>query len=76
VNRERRKEIAQALAMIEEAKTVLETCRDDEQDYFDNMPESFQSGEKGELAQTAIDLLEEVISGIEGLTPLLEEFSA
>lgn len=76
MNRERRKEIAQALAMIDEAKTLLETCRDDEQEYFDNMPESFQSGEKGELAQTAIDLLDEAISGLEEVTPLLEEFSA
>jgi hypothetical protein len=45
----------------------LETARDDEQDYFDNMPESFQGGEKGEMAEQAIQALQ---SGIDALAEL------
>lgn len=65
MNNERRKMIAVAVAHLAEAKADLETARDEEQDYLDNMPESFQEGSKGETAQEAIDLLENVVDGIE-----------
>jgi hypothetical protein len=71
MNKERRKEIARAIAMIEEAKSILETCSDEEQDYFDNMPESFQDGQKGEDAQTAIDALDEGVSNLEDVSQAL-----
>lgn len=58
MNQERRKQ-------IEEAKSILESARDDEQEYFDNMPDSLKDGEKGEKAQTAIDALDEAISACE-----------
>jgi hypothetical protein len=51
MNKERRFQIAKAVALIREAESVLETCRDDEQEYFDNMPEGFQKGKKGEAAE-------------------------
>ena len=68
MNKERRKEIARAAAMIDEAKGILESCRDEEQEYYDNMPESFQDGEKGSAAQEAIDALEEAVSSLEDIT--------
>lgn len=46
----------------------LGELRDEEQDYFDNMPEGLQGGEKGEKAQAAIDAMENV-------TGLLEDFA-
>jgi len=76
VNKQRRKEIARAAAMIEEAKSILETCRDEEQDYYDNMPESFQNGEKGSVAQEAIDALEEAVSQLEEIEQSVGEFTA
>ena len=75
MNKQRRKEIARAVAMIEEAKSILETCRDEEQDYFDNMPESFQDGQKGEDAQTAIDALDEAISQIDDVSQALADIA-
>ena len=65
MNAERRKEIEKAVALMNEAQSILESCRDDEQDYHDNMPESLQNGEKGETAQAAIDGLENAIGQIE-----------
>jgi predicted metal-dependent hydrolase len=59
VNNQRRKDIAKAAALIEDAKSILEDALAEEQEYLDNMPESFQNGEKGELAQAAIDALDE-----------------
>lgn len=45
----------------------LEEVRDEEQEYYDNMSEGIQSGEKGDLAQEAINNLEAAISFLEGL---------
>ena len=66
MNKARRKEIdlarakvAEGLSALEEAKGALESARDEEQDYLNNMPESFQNGEKGQTAQEAIDNLVE-----------------
>ena len=40
---------------------VIEDSLNDEQDYFDNMPEGIQNSEKGEMAQEAIDKLQEAV---------------
>ena len=72
MNKDRRKAIDEAIRQIElaraaldEAKSMIEDIRDEEQEFYDNMPESFQDGDKGQNAQTAIDALEEAISSIE-----------
>lgn len=58
MNNARRKEIDKLTAQIEEIKEVIEALRDEEQEAFDNMPESLQDGERGEKMQSAIDALE------------------
>lgn len=72
MNNQRRKEINEIAARIaglqEIAREIigaLESIRDDEQDYFDNMPEGLQAGERGEKAENAISALDDVISDIE-----------
>lgn len=73
MNDERRKalnavkeRIETAQAILDEARSDLETLRDEEQEYYDNMPESFQGGDRGDKAQTAIDQLDSAISDLEG----------
>lgn len=65
MNKARRQEIEKAVAMLETAKEIFEACRDEEQDYFDNMPESFQSGDKGQEAETAIGILDDIVSALD-----------
>ena len=65
MNKARRKEIDSVIEALEEAKEQLEVIRDDEQDYFDNMPESFQYAEKGEAAEEAISNLDYAIDQID-----------
>lgn len=72
MNDARRKEIEKALGLISEAKSILETARDEEQEYFDNMPENMQSGEKGEKASEAAGALEEAVNSIEEIESNLE----
>jgi hypothetical protein len=49
----------------EEFKTRAEEIRDEEQEYFDGMPENFQSGEKGDNAQAVVSELDSAIDALE-----------
>ena len=74
MNKERRKIIARAAALLaevasplEQAITLLEQAAIDEREYFDNMPENLQSSERGEAASSAADELEEILSTLQDL---------
>jgi len=45
------------LSNADDMKDTAETIRDEEQEYFDNMPDSLQQGEKGQQASEAADNL-------------------
>lgn len=65
MNKKRRAEIERAIALLEEAKEIFETAGQEEREYYDNMPESFQNGERGEAADAAASALEEACQTIE-----------
>lgn len=73
MNNERRKEIKKLIDRCIELKNDVELIRDEEQEYFDNMPESIQGGDKGERAQTAVDALEAAIGMAEDIENYLQE---
>ena len=87
MNKQRRKDIAAALELLSkargmmeeasaaaaEAKDILETARDEEQEYKDNMPENMQDGDKGQMADSAIDNLEQAASSAESFIDALDE---
>ena len=50
MNKPRRKQLMAISERLDELKSDLESVRDDEQNAFDQMPESFQSGERGQKA--------------------------
>lgn len=87
MNKQRRKNIgktiellAEARGLMEEAnakaaeaKEMLETAKDEESEYKDNMPESMQNGDKGSMADEAIDNLETADSAMESAVDTLDE---
>ncbi|MER9706050.1 hypothetical protein NKJ10_17645 [Mesorhizobium sp. M0204] len=66
MNNARRTAIAALADRIGEIKAELETLRDEENDYFDNMPESFQCGDKGQVAEAAVASMDDALSELEG----------
>lgn len=70
MNAARRKKIQKAIEMIADARAMLEEAKDEEQDAFDNMPESIQYSERGETMEEYIDSLEEAISSLEDVEEL------
>jgi uncharacterized coiled-coil DUF342 family protein len=64
----------------DDMKNEVETLRDEEQEYLDNMPEAMQNGDKGSAAseavsqlETATDKLGEVADAITTLRDNLQE---
>ena len=43
----------------------LSSIQDDEQEYYDNMPESFQYGEKGSAVEEIIDTLQSALDELD-----------
>ena len=58
MNDARRKQIQQALALIEQAKGIFEVALAQEQEDFENMPEDLRNDESGQSAEDTIDALE------------------
>lgn len=70
MNNDRRKSIAAIVTQLQgldldSIKSSVEEIRDEEQEAFDNMPESLQEGERGQAMSTAIEALEEVVSALD-----------
>jgi F0F1-type ATP synthase membrane subunit b/b' len=65
VNAARREQIGTIADAIEQLRVDLESLRDEEQEYFDNMPESFQQAQKGQDAEAAVDSLSESVDGLD-----------
>ncbi len=68
MNKDRRKAIAALVAeaqvlagKLEDLASEIEAIKDEEQEYFDKMPESLQGGDKGQAAEAAVASLEEAL---------------
>ncbi len=65
MNAERRKEITAIGESLEALKDRLETVASEEQDAFDNLPESIQDSDKGERMSEAAESLSLLAGDIE-----------
>ena len=69
MNKDRRKRIQTIKDQLLKLQLEIEEIKDEEQNAYDNIPESLQNGEKGEKMSEAIDNLE---SGYESLNDIVE----
>ena len=73
MNNDRRARIQALINKLEDIKEDIDFIKDEEQEYYDNMPESIQAGERGDKAQEAIDNLDYAYSQIDEVREYLEE---
>ena len=59
MNKDRRKQIDEAGSVLQDALALIEQIRDDEQESFDNMPESLQQSDRGTASEAAIEELDD-----------------
>lgn len=58
MNKDRRKHINDIVEQLNILLLEIEDVKDEEQEAYDNLPESMQSGEKGEKMSDAVNNLE------------------
>lgn len=73
MNKQRRKVLEEIIEEMDALLTKLEDVKAEEEEAYDNMPESFQEGEKGERMQEAIDNMDSAYSGLEEARDSLQE---
>ena len=73
MNKQRRQRIRDVRKEIENCKEYLQKILDEEQDYFDNMPENLQGSMRGSDSEYAIDTMESCIEDLENIIKELTE---
>lgn len=68
MNKFRREELSGAIKLLEQAYSIIENCRDDEQDAYDNLPDGIQDSERGETMYYYIGEMEECMDAIDNIT--------
>ena len=76
MNKERRKAIQEVMEELETLKSKIEEIQNDEQEAYDNLPESLQYSERGEAMESAIENLESAYNEIDSIIDNLEEAQA
>ncbi len=72
MNAERRKKLDDILSRLEQIRADIKIVKDEEQEAYDNLPESFQNGEKGEAMQSAISSLEDADNDVDSIISNIE----
>lgn len=73
MNKSRRSRIDKLIERIDELMSDLDIIRQEEQDAYDNLPDSFQDSERGEIMYNAIDSLESAADSLEEVEDYLNE---
>ena len=73
MNKKRKQKIRDVRKEIEKCKDDLQKILDEEQDYFDNMPENLQGSMRGSDSENAIDTMESCVDDLENIIKELME---
>lgn len=73
MNKARRKWLEKTIATLEDQRAELESICEEEQEAYDNMPESLQDSERGQSLYDNIDALESAASDLDDIISNLQE---
>lgn len=80
MNNTRRKELNKAVELlngvidaITEAQGIVETCKDEEEEYRDNMPENLQNSDRYYASDSACDALNDAYDQIEDILEKIDD---
>lgn len=73
MNMQRRKRIEKAGRLLEELIEEINAIQEEEQEAYDNLPESLQESERGIAMYNAAEALSDAVSSLEDVNELLAE---
>ena len=72
MNAQRRKSIQEVIDQLRDLMDTVEMLRDEEQEAYDNLPESIQYSERGEAMSESADNLDSAYNSIDELIGYLD----
>ncbi len=73
MNRQRRKKLTEALEKITEVMDILESVKSEEEESYENLPDNFRDGDRGEEMQNYIDMIEEAYGYLDDANSVIEQ---
>lgn len=73
MNNARRKRICKIADALNELKSQIDELHEEEQEAFENIPESLQGTKRYEIAENAVDMLESASLRVENAITFLED---
>lgn len=73
MNKNRRERLERIASEMDELRSQLESLRDEEQDAFDNTPDSLRESDKGQETEAGLDTLNNAVDELESLADALRE---
>ena len=73
MNKARRKRLGEAFDKCAEILEILEEVKEEEDEAYENLPDSFRDGGRGEEMQGYIEMIDEVTGYIEDAQSIIEQ---
>lgn len=73
MNRQRQKKLTEALEKITEVMDILESVKSEEEESYENLPDNFRDGDRGEEMQNYIDMIEEAYGYLDDANSVIEQ---
>lgn len=73
MNNKRRDRIREVIKKLESCKSELIDIKDEEQQSFDNLPESLQDSDKGETMQDVVDAIDSIDNDMSDIIDSVKE---
>ena len=73
MNKVRRKKLNNAFELVNQAKDILEEVKCEEQEAYDNLPESIRYGEKGQEMGDYLEMIEEAAGYLDDANSVIEQ---
>lgn len=73
MNKARRKRLGEAFDKCTEILEILESVKEEEDEAYENLPDSFRDGEPGEKMQGYIEMIDEATGYIEDAQSVIEQ---
>lgn len=75
MNKQNRKELDRAIVLIEQAQSIIQNIRDEEDEKFNNLTEALQQTERGQKMEQNVDTLDSALSSCEEVIEYIQEAS-
>ena len=73
MNKQRRKRLTEAFEKVAEAMEILEAVKEEENESYENLPDNFRDGDRGQEMQGYIEMLEEAYNYLDDANSVIEQ---